>query len=277
MLILILITLYPFYYVVCASFTASSYLKGHRGMLWTPVRFTLGAYKKTFNHPLIISGFVNILKIMVIALPINMLVTVVAAFFMSQKNMIFKKIIVFMMLFTMYFSGGLIPSYLNIRDLGLFDSLWALIIPGCLSVYNAIIVKTAIEAVPEALGESAYIDGANDVTVLFRIIVPLIVPTLAVIALYYGVGHWNSWFAATIYLEDNMKLPIQAVLRSVLIANESLLGGSMEVVYGKSYANDYAETIKYAIIVISTVPILLVYPFLQRFFIKGVMIGAIKG
>ena len=277
MVLLMIVTLYPFYYVICASFSSSTYLQVHRGFLITPVKATLGAYKKTFNHALILSGFANIFKIMIVALPINLLVTIVAAYFMSQRGMMFKGPIVFLMMFTMVFGGGLIPSYLNIKQLGLYNTLWALILPGCLSIYNAIIMKTAMEAVPESLSESAYIDGANDLVVLFRILVPLIIPTLAVILLYYGVGHWNSWFPATVYLEDNTKLPIQAVLRSIVIENEMLLGGATEVVEGEAYANDYTETIKYAVIVISTIPILCVYPFLQRFFVKGVMIGAVKG
>lgn len=277
MVLLMIVTLYPFYYVICASFSSSTYLQVHRGFLITPVKATLGAYKKTFNHALILSGFANIFKIMIVALPINLLVTIVAAYFMSQRGMMFKGPIVFLMMFTMFFGGGLIPSYLNIKQLGLYNTLWALILPGCLSIYNAIIMKTAMEAVPESLSESAYIDGANDLVVLFRILVPLIIPTLAVILLYYGVGHWNSWFPATVYLEDNTKLPIQAVLRSIVIENETLLGGATEVVEGEAYANDYTETIKYAVIVISTIPILCVYPFLQRFFVKGVMIGAVKG
>ena len=277
MVLLMIVTLYPFYYVICASFSSSTYLQVHRGFLITPVKATLGAYKKTFNHALILSGFANIFKIMIVALPINLLVTIVAAYFMSQRGMMFKGPIVFLMMFTMFFGGGLIPSYLNIKQLGLYNTLWALILPGCLSIYNAIIMKTAMEAVPESLSESAYIDGANDLVVLFRILVPLIIPTLAVILLYYGVGHWNSWFPATVYLEDNIKLPIQAVLRSIVIENETLLGGATEVIEGEAYANDYTETIKYAVIVISTIPILCVYPFLQRFFVKGVMIGAVKG
>ena len=277
MVLLMIVTLYPFYYVICASFSSSTYLQVHRGFLIAPVKATIGAYKKTFNHALILSGFANIFKIMIVALPINLLVTIVAAYFMSQRGMMFKGPIVFLMMFTMFFGGGPIPSYLNIKQLGLYNTLWALILPGCLSIYNAIIMKTAMEAVPESLSESAYIDGANDLVVLFRILVPLIIPTLAVILLYYGVGHWNSWFPATVYLEDNTKLPIQAVLRSIVIENEMLLGGATEVVEGEAYANDYTETIKYAVIVISTIPILCVYPFLQRFFVKGVMIGAVKG
>ena len=174
----------------------------------------------------------------------------------------------------MFFSGGMIPAYLNIRSLGLYDSLWALILPGAISVFNTIIYRTAIEAVPDSLAESARIDGANDFTILFRIIFPLIMPTTMVLLLYYGIGHWNSWFPASIYIRDNYKLPIQNILRAILITNTGLLNSAVSV---DDPLNQYTETIKYAAIVITTVPVLFIYPFLQRYFVKGVMIGAVKG
>ena len=185
-----------------------------------------------------------------------------------------RRFIVPFVMATMFFSGGLIPDYLNVQQLGMYNTLWAVIIPGALSVYNAIIVKTAIEGIPNSLSESAYIDGANDVYLLVRIIVPLIIPTLAVIILYYAVGHWNSWFSACIYLRDNAKLPIQAVLRAILIENQALMSTN-DVSDGE--INRFAETIKYALIVVGTLPILVSYPFLQKYFVKGVMIGAVKG
>ena len=276
MVLLMIITLYPFYYVICASFTSSSYLESHAGLLFKPMNVTYKAYQMTFTHPLLMSGFKNILIIMGIALPVNLIFTVIAAFFMYSRGMLFKKPLMYFMLFTMFFSGGLIPAYLNIKSLGLYDTLWALILPASLSLYNAIITKTALEAIPDSLMESAYIDGASDPVILVRILVPLIVPTLAVVMLYYGVGHWNSWFSATIYLKSNEKLPIQAVLRAILIANEKMLD-TAEPVAGADYVDSYAETIKYAVIVVSTIPILCVYPFLQKYFVKGVMIGAVKG
>lgn len=193
---------------------------------------------------------------------------------MASKNIMFKKPIMSVILFTMFFSGGMIPAYLNVRGLGLTDSLWALILPGALSVYNAIICKTAIEAIPDSLLESAHIDGANDIKVLFRIVVPLIIPTIAVLLLYYGIGHWNSWFPASLYIEDNYKLPIQNVLRAVLIANSNILNSTATE---GDQVNLFAETIKYAAIIVTTVPVLAVYPFLQKYFVKGVMIGAVKG
>ena len=193
---------------------------------------------------------------------------------MTSKKMMFKPVIQFLILFTIFFSGGMIPPYLNIRSLGLYNSLFALILPGAVSVYNSIICKTAIEAMPDSLMESAYIDGANDLTILFRIVAPLIKPTMAVLLLYYGVGHWNSWFNASIYLQDNNKLPIQNIMRAILIANSNVLNSAAAE---NDQVNQFAEAIKYATIILTTVPVLCIYPFVQKYFVKGVMIGAVKG
>lgn len=269
---LAIVTLYPMWYVICASFSNSVDIAKNPGIMLWPDRFTAGAYRMVFEHPLLISGFKNAVIILVCALPLNIIMTLLCGYFMAARGMMLKRPIVALILFTMFFSGGLIPSYLNQKSLGLYDNLAALIIPTAISVYNAIICKTAIEAVPESLTESAYIDGANDFTVAFRIITPLIKPTLAVLLLYYGVGHWNSWFNASIYIKDNSLLPIQNIIRAVLLQNTTLGG---EIV-GDNF-NTYAETIKYAAIVVSTVPILCIYPFLQKYFTKGVMIGAVKG
>lgn len=274
MLGLILVTFYPIWYVVCASFSSSTAISTNPGKLLLPKDFGLGAYQKALKHPLIVSGFKNIFIILAGSLPLNIIMTLLCGYFMAAKNVLWKKFIVAYLMFTMFFGGGLIPTYLNQKSLGLYNNLWALIIPGALSLYNAIICKTAIEAVPESLTESAYIDGASDFTVLFRIITPLIKPTLAVLLLYYGVGHWNSWFSASLYITKNELLPIQNILRAVLIANSNLLN---EGASNKDVMDTYAETIKYAAIVISTVPILCIYPFLQKYFVKGVMIGAVKG
>ena len=274
MLFIIFITLYPFYHLVCASFSRNYLLVAHEGLLFWPQGFTLGAYEITVKYPLMISGYKNILLILLAALPLNLVMTLFCGYFMASKNMLYKKPIVFLMLFTMFFSGGLIPTYLNIRDLKLYNTLWALIIPGAVSIYNSIIVKTAIEGIPDSLIESAYIDGANDFYVLFRIVLHLILPTMAVMVLYYGVGHWNAWFNAMIYITDNEKLPLQAVLRAILIANSRELN---QVQVDTDHYDDFAETIKYSIIVVGTLPILASYPFLQKYFVKGVMIGAIKG
>ena len=273
LILLCIVTLYPIWYVLCASFTSNTYLVSHPGMILWPHEFTLGAYKLALTHPLLLSGYKNILIVLCVSLPINILLTLFTGYFMASKKMMFKPAIQFLILFTMFFSGGMIPSYLNIRSLGLYNSLFALILPGAVSVYNSIICKTAIEAMPDSLMESAYIDGANDLTILFRIVAPLIKPTLAVLLLYYGVGHWNSWFNASIYLQDNNKLPIQNIMRAILIANSNVLNSAAAE---NDQVNQFAEAIKYATIILTTVPVLCIYPFVQKYFVKGVMIGAVK-
>lgn len=274
MILLCFITLYPMWYVLCASFTENSYLVAHPGAIFWPHGFTVGSYKLAFSHPLILSGYLNILFVLAVSLPINIALTLFCGYFLASKNVLFKKPVLFIIMFTMFFSGGMIPAYLNIRELGLYNSLWALILPGAMSVYNAIICRTAVQAVPESLTESAYIDGANDLVIVFRIILPLIMPTIAVLLLYYGVGHWNAWFNASIYLKDNNKLPIQNVLRSILIANSNILNSAAAE---NDQVNQFAESIKYSTIILTTVPVLCIYPFLQKYFVKGVMIGAVKG
>jgi putative aldouronate transport system permease protein len=274
LLFIVFVTLYPLYYVIIASFTGTAHLIRNHGFLWYPKDFNLGAYKMALTHPLIVSGYRNIFFVLTVSLFLNITLTLFAAYFLASKNLMFKKPVLFIMLFTMFFSGGMIPGYLNIRSLGLYDSLWALILPGAISVYNTIICRTAIESVPDSLGESAKIDGAQDFTILFRIIFPLIKPAIVVLLLYYGIGHWNSWFPASLYLRDNYKLPIQNVLRAILIANTGLLNSGIT---SGDAIDEYSETIKYAAIVITTVPVLCVYPFLQRYFVKGAMIGAVKG
>ena len=274
MILIFFITLYPFYYIICASMSRNSLLAANPGIMFWPRGFNLGAYALTFKYRLVKSGFRNIFIILAASLPLNIFLTLICAYILAAKKMMFKNLLVSFVLFTMFFSGGLVPNFLNIQDLKLYNSLWALILPGAISVYNSIIVKTAIEQIPDSLIEAAYIDGANDIYVLFKIIARVITPTLAVIILYYAVGHWNSWFAAVIYMKDNDKLPIQAVLRAILLENESLLN-STEI--RDDEINRFAETIKYALIVVGTLPILVSYPFLQKYFIKGVMIGAIKG
>ena len=274
LVVLVIVTFYPMWYVLAASFSTSTDIAKNPGILIWPKEFVTGAYELVFQHPLLLSGFRNTLLILICALPLNIVMTLLCGYFMAGSGMMWKTPIVAMIMFTMFFNGGLIPSFLNQKSLGLYNNLWALIVPGALSVYNAIICKTAIEAIPDSLKESAVIDGANDLQVICKIILPLMKPTIAVLLLYYGVGHWNSWFPASIYIKDSRLLPIQNIIRAILIENTSLGGVAGDV--GDRF-NYYAETIKYAAIVVTTVPILCIYPFLQKYFAKGVMIGAVKG
>ena len=276
MIVISLLMLYPFYYCMISSVSDNSMLTAFHGILLRPLgKIQFGAYQKAFEHPLVLSGLKNILLILLFALPLNIVMTLICGYFMACKNVLLQKPIVMFVLFTMYYNGGMIPTYLNIRDLGLYNTLAALIIPGCLSVYNAIITRTAIEAIPESLTESARLDGAGELTIIFKIILPLLKPNSAVLLVYYVVGHWNSWFQASIYIKDNDLLPLQNILRSVLIENSQLVENNAVSETGQ--VSSYTETIKYAIIMISTLPIICIYPFLQKYFTKGVMIGAVKG
>ena len=271
LILITIVTFYPMWYVVVASFSTGSYIAKQGGLLFWPGDFTLQAYAMTFQHSQLFTGFRNSVMVLVMALPINLILTTLCGYFMAENTkVLWKKPIIAMIMFTMFFSGGMIPAYLNIKSLGLYNSLWALVLPGALSVYNANICKTAIEGIPHSLAESAYIDGAGDMSVLFRIILPLMKPTMAVLALYYGVGHWNAWFNASIYIKDKELQPAQNILRNILSSQTSMTEGA------DTY-NAYAEAMKYGSIVIITVPILCVYPFLQKYFTKGAMIGAVKG
>ena len=272
----ILITLYPMLYVIFASFSNSNLLiaeKGAGGVLWHPAGFSLLAYKKVLEYPLIWQGYLNTIFYVVVGVFINVLLTLMSAYYLTKKGLMFQSIVSKLIVFTMFFNGGLVPGYLTIKNLGLLDSRLAIILPVALNTYNLMIMRTAMYNIPDSICESAEIDGANDIIVLFRIMVPVAMPTVAVMILYYGVGHWNSWFSAQIYLQDTNKWPVQLILRKLLVENgtDSITGGT------SSDAPQIGETIKYAIVVVSVLPILAVYPFLQKYFVKGVMIGAVKG
>lgn len=274
MVLLMIVTLYPFYYVIVASFTSSAVLEVHTGMLWWPVNFTCKAFEVAFSHPLLLSGFKNILIIMVVSVPLSLVMTILCAYFMVSKGMLFKKPLMYLMLFTMFFGGGLIPTYLIVVELGLIDSIWSMVLPSAISTYNLIMMLTYFRTMPLSLEESARIDGANDAVILARILVPLAKPVIAVIALYIIVGSWNSYIPATIYLRDRNKFPLQVILREILISGTSNLD-SLTSGYDDFAA--YSESVKYTTIILSNLPVMALYPFLQKFFVKGVMLGAIKG
>lgn len=267
---LTIITLYPFLYVVFASVSDPIKFMEHTGFLLAPKGFSLKAYASVFSNPTIFTGYANTLFYVIVGTGINILLTCMAAYVLSRKQLMLRRFFTLMFLFTMYFNGGLIPNYLLIKDLGLLNNRLALILPGAVSTFNLIIMITGFEAIPKALEESARIDGANDWTILSRIIIPLAKPTIMVIMLYYAVGHWNSWFHAMIYIQDTDKKPLQIFLREIL--TRSQLGAMM----GGTDIEDVGQTIKYATIIVSTVPILCIYPFIQKHFVKGVMMGAVK-
>ena len=276
LLVLILfLTAYPVYFVLIASISDPTKMVANYGLMWLPhFPLSLTSYRMVFRHSLLLSGFGNTLFIVIVGLAFNMVLTVLGAYLLSLKNSLLKKPIAYLILFTMYFSGGIVPGYLNIKSLHLMNTLWALILPGAISTYNMLIMRSAIGALPDALMEAAKLDGASHFQRILNVVVPLTGATSAVLMLYYAVGHWNAWFNASIYLQDNEKLPIQNVLRAVLIANSNILNAAAAE---NDQVNEFAESIKYAAIVLTTVPVLCVYPFLQKYFVKGVMIGAVKG
>ncbi|MGG3308103.1 carbohydrate ABC transporter permease [Paenibacillus sp. 2KB_20] len=272
--VITLCTLYPLIYVLFASLSNPTRYMQHSGILWKPLDITFNAYRLVFDNPMIIQGYLNTFLIVSGGLVINIILTAFGAYALSRKGLRYRKQLMLFIVFTMFFSGGLIPLYFTVKGLELTNTLWSLIIPQAISAFNLIIMRTAFEAVPDSLEESAKIDGANEFVILFRIMIPLCMPVIAVMLLYYGVSHWNSWFQAMIYLQDRSLYPLQLVLRELLLLNDAssmasgASGGEVAVI---------GETLKHATIIVATVPILLVYPFLQKYFVKGALIGAIKG
>ncbi|MDR6553248.1 carbohydrate ABC transporter permease [Paenibacillus qinlingensis] len=274
LLLLVVVTLYPMIYVTFSSISDGAQLITHKGFLYRPLGFSLEAYKSVFKNPAILKGYRNTLFILVFGVATNLIVTALGAYVLSRKNVMWNKIFMFIVVLTMFFSGGLIPIYLVVKGVGLIDSLWATILPFAVNTFNLIIMRTAFMAVPESLEESAKMDGANHFTILFRIIIPLSMPVIAVMILYYAVEKWNGWFYASIFIKDRDLYPLQLTLREILIANNTEM---MSTGANQADQHQIGETIKYATIMVASVPILILYPFVQKYFVKGVMIGAVKG
>lgn len=272
MLLLVVITVYPLYYVLVSSFSESSMLMGERGVILWPKGFNLDGYLAVFSNPNILTGYRTTLIVVVAGTALNIIMTSIGAFLLTRKKFAIKKILGYMIIFTMYFSGGMIPTYLVVyKWLHLGNTLWALLLPGLISTYNLIIMRSNFASIPDSLEESAKIDGANDIVVLCRIIMPLSMPIIAVMVMYYGVGHWNSWFGAMLYIRQRNMYPLQLILREILLSS------SASAMAGDGDAHLLSLSIKYATIMVATVPILCVYPFVQKYFVQGIMVGAVKG
>ena len=270
-----LITLYPLMYVFFASVSRPELFVGHSGLLLRPLGFTIGGYQLVFQNPMLLRAYGNTILYMTVGTILNLIMTTIGAFVLSRRDFKLKVPIMMMIVFTMFFSGGLIPTYLLVMGLGLGNTMWALILPSAISSFNLIIMRTYFLNIPSTYEEAARIDGANDVVILVRIILPLCMPIVAVMILFYGVGHWNSWFSAMIYLRSREMFPLQLILREILI-----LADTRNMLIGVEAGIDQepiAEIIRYATIMVATVPILFVYPFLQKYFVKGIMLGGVKG
>ncbi len=273
--LLVLVTFYPMYYVFLASVSVPSEFVKHRGLMWLPQGLSSASYKAVISNPNIVIGYRNTIIVVIVATLLSLLLTSMGAYFLSRKNIMLKKGIMMFIVFTMFFNGGLIPFYLTVTNLKLDRSLLALILPVAVNTFNLIIMRTAFMAVPASLEESAKIDGAGHFTILFRIVLPLSISTVAVIILFYAVQNWNAWFNASIFLRDRSLYPLQLVLREILKINDTSSMTS-QVSNDMGDRRMISETIKYAVIAVATAPILVLYPFLQKYFVKGMMVGAIK-
>ncbi len=265
--------LYPVIYIISSSFSSpKAVMSGN--VLLLPVDFTLNGYGAVLRYDNVWVGFRNSLFYMTVGTTINLVMTTLAAYPLSRKDVPFKGIIMFLFTFTMIFNAGMIPNYLLIRDLGILNTVWAMLIPGAVSVYNMIVMRTFfMTSIPEDLLEASKLDGCTDFQYLRKVVLPLSKSILAVIVMYYAVGHWNAYFNAFLYLSDDRLYPLQLFLRDILISNQ--VGAEMVDTYSENVGIEYV--LKYALIVIATVPMVVIYPFVQKHFQKGVMIGAIKG
>ncbi|AJK89250.1 MULTISPECIES: carbohydrate ABC transporter permease [Lysinibacillus] len=273
--IVAVVVLYPLIFVLSASLSNPEYVISGDLWLW-PKEFTVEAYKKVFQNPDIINGFINTLKYTFFGTLLNIVMTICAAYPLSRRNLKGKGFIMAFMVFTMFFSGGLIPTYLLIRDLGMINTFWVMIIPNAVAVWNIIIMRTFFQSIPYELEESAMIDGAGNFRILWSIVLPLSLPVMAVMVLFYAVGHWNSYFQALIYLQDQDKFPLQLILRQILIQGQAddMIQATSESFLAQKLS---VEGLKYAVLIVANLPMLMLYPFLQRYFVKGVMIGSLKG
>lgn len=276
LIILTLLVLYPLYYVVSASISDPlRVLQGDTRLIPKDINFD--AYKKVFMNGDIINGFWNTLKYTVIGTFVNIVMTTLAAYPLSRKDFVGRNVIMAIFVFTMFFSGGLIPSYLLIKELGMLNTFWVMIIPGAVAVWNIIIMRTFFQTtIPQELEESAMIDGCNNIQILLKIVLPLSKPVMAVMVLFYAVGHWNSYFNALIYLQDRDLFPLQLILREILVQSQAddMIKGTTETFIKQQLS---IEGVKYAVLVVSNIPMMILYPFLQKYFVKGFMVGAIKG
>lgn len=269
--ILTLIVLYPVVFIIAASVSNSNMVIQGQVWLW-PKEFTLKAYELVLERPQIWTGYRNTILYTAGGTLINLVITLMCAYPMARKNLPGRNIIMFIFSFTMMFSGGMIPTYMLVKNLGIMNTYWSIVLPGAMSVYNMIVCRTFIETnIPDEMLEAAQIDGCNNTQFFFQMVLPLSKAIIAVLALWYGVAHWNAYFNAFLYLRESDKYPLQIFLKEILVQSERM-GGADMVEQSTIY-----ETLKYSVIVISTAPLFCVYPFVQKYFQEGVMVGGVKG
>ncbi len=265
------IMFYPMFYVFIVSISSAEYINQGAISFW-PKGINFEAYSRVFQNESIWIGYKNTILYTVVGTIINVVVTAMCAYPLSRKDFYGRGPITVLITLTMFFSGGMIPLYLVINGLNIMNTMWAVILPTTISTYNMIVMRTSFEAIPVSLIESAHLDGANDIKILAKIVLPLSKPIIATMVLFYAVTHWNSYFPAMLYLNDQSKYPVQVIMRDIVIEGDMAQAGDVSGIM-----NVVATNYKYAVIIISVIPILVVYPFIQKYFTKGVMIGAVKG
>jgi len=276
-IIVFLIVAYPLYFVVIASVSDSTMVSTGKVWLW-PKGFSLYGYNEIFDDTRIWRGYRNTILYTTLGTFVNLLFTLPAAYALSRREFRARRFLMFVFVVTMFFSGGLIPTYLLIKGLGMTNTMWVFIFPFCVNVYNLIIVRTFFEtSLPRELYEAAAIDGCGHFRFFWSVALPLSKAVISVIGLYYAVAHWNDFFTALVYVRNNELQPLQIVLRDILLSNQVFQAGAGTGGEAGGYAQRYADQIKYGVIIVSTLPILIVYPFIQKYFEKGVMIGSVKG
>ena len=272
----LLAVLYPIVFVVAASFSSGQAVSAGKVFLW-PVDFSLEGYKTVFHNKDILIGFKNSIVYTVVGTLINLVMTMISAYALSRDDVPGTNKIMLIFTFTMFFSGGMIPTYMLIRSLHMLDSIWSMVIPGAVGVYNLIIARTFIKnSIPGELLDAAKIDGCSDIKYFTMIVLPLSKAIIAVLVLFYGVGHWNSYFHPMLYLNSRELFSLPIFLKEILIANQIDPSTVTDPELQMQIAQ-IADVIKYALIVVSTIPVLVIYPFIQKYFVKGVMIGSVKG
>lgn len=278
-LLLLLLILYPLWFVIIASFSNSSEVMKGNVIFWVK-DFSVEAYEKVLSDPKILSGYRNTIIYTVVGTLINLAGTIAIAYPLSRRDFVGRKTISVILTFTMFFSGGLIPTYLVYKQIGLINSPWVMMLPGMVNVYNMIVMRSFFESLPYEMHEAAFIDGCGNIQILVSIVLPLSLPIVAVMLIFYGVSHWNEYFNALVFISDQELKPLQLILRDILITSTARVSSMMSGGAANSGEMDRirtAESIKYAVAIVSTLPVLCLYPFLQKHFSKGVMIGAIKG
>ncbi|MDW7659277.1 MAG: carbohydrate ABC transporter permease, partial [Bacillota bacterium] len=273
LVVFMLVVAYPLIYVLSSSLSSGEAVSAGRVLLW-PVDFSLRGYEAVFNHRNILSGYRNTLMYTLVGTVFNIAVTLICAYPLSRRDMQWKKFYMIIFVITMYFSGGLIPTYMVINNLGLINNFWVMVLPGLMGVYNMIVARTFImSTIPLEVLESAQIDGCSDVHYFFRIVLPLSKAIIAVMALFYGVSHWNAYFNAMIYLSKPDMYPLQLILRQILVLNQVVMTDMLDPELIAANIG-MADLLKFSLIVVATLPILAIYPFAQKYFIKGIMVGS---